>query len=59
MSIPPVAGVYGLYPFNDNINKMRAKRCKIQITLKLLPQKAIDLMTSIIFRVCVWSCIIS
>jgi len=34
MTIQPVVGVYCLYPVNDNISKMRTKRCKIQ-TLKL------------------------
>ena len=29
------SGVYGLFPVNDNISKMQAKRCKIQIILKL------------------------
>jgi len=33
MTIQPVVGVYGLYLVNDNISKMRTKRCKIQITL--------------------------
>jgi len=51
MTIQPVVGAYGLHPINDNISKMLAKRCKIQIILKLL--------TPIIFRVCVWSCIIA
>jgi len=35
MTIQPVVAVYGLYPVNNNISKMRAKRCKIQIILKL------------------------
>ena len=34
----PVVGVYGLYPVNDNISKMRAERCKIQIILKHSPR---------------------
>jgi len=29
MNIQPVVGVYGLYPVNDNISKMRANRCKL------------------------------
>ena len=36
MTIQPVVGVYCLYPVNDNISKMRSKRCKIQITQTLI-----------------------
>jgi len=31
MTIPVVG--YDLYPVNDNISKMRTKKCNIQITL--------------------------
>jgi len=36
MTIQSVVAVYGLYPVNDNISKMRTKRCNIQITLNPL-----------------------
>ena len=29
MTIQPVVGVYGLYPVDANISKMRIKRCNI------------------------------
>ena len=57
MTIQAVVEVYDLYFVNDYIsNKGPTKRCTFKIILKL---SAVDLLTPIIFRVCVWSCIIS